>query len=270
VLKQVEAGVLRVAYEETGGPTGSPVLLLHGFSLRCARLRRSDAPPRSSRLSRHHAVLARLWSHTFCVPGHASFRPAGRVGAGSARPPGRARDRPGGTRRVRLGRPGGLYRRGAVARPGPGARVGRRQRLQHSGHCRRRQTPSARDGTAALVPILFSHRARPAGLAQNRHALCKLLWQLWSPNWRFDDATYEQTAVSFDNPDFVEVVIHSYRHRYGVVPGDPAVEDLERQLAPSRASRCRPSRCMARRTGCSRRVGPSSSADSVPGPTSTA
>jgi pimeloyl-ACP methyl ester carboxylesterase len=69
-----------------------------------------------------------------------------------------------------------------------------------------------------------------AGLAQNRRALCKLLWKLWSPNWAFDDATYERTAASFDNPDFVPVVIHSYRHRFGLVPGDPAVEDTERKL----------------------------------------
>jgi len=58
----------------------------------------------------------------------------------------------------------------------------------------------------------------------NNDIVCKLLWRLWSPNWRFDDATYDQTAASFNNPDFVEVVIHSYRHRYGLVPGDPAVE----------------------------------------------
>ena len=69
-----------------------------------------------------------------------------------------------------------------------------------------------------------------AGLERNRNALCRLLWRLWSPNWAFDDATYERTAASFDNPDFVEVVIHSYRHRYGLVDGDPAVEDTERRL----------------------------------------
>ncbi len=69
-----------------------------------------------------------------------------------------------------------------------------------------------------------------AGLEQNRHALCRLLWRLWSPNWQFDDATYQRTAMSFDNPDFVEVVIHSYRHRFGLVHGDPAVEDTERRL----------------------------------------
>ena len=69
------------------------------------------------------------------------------------------------------------------------------------------------------------------GLAANRGPLCRLLWELWSPNYRFDDATYEQTAASFDNPDFVEVVIQSYRHRYGVAPGDPALDTIEAQLA---------------------------------------
>lgn len=70
-----------------------------------------------------------------------------------------------------------------------------------------------------------------AGLAANRAALCRLLWELWSPNYRFDDAAYEQTASSFENPDFVEVVIQSYRHRYGAAPGDPALEPIEAQLA---------------------------------------
>jgi pimeloyl-ACP methyl ester carboxylesterase len=68
-------------------------------------------------------------------------------------------------------------------------------------------------------------------LQANRHELCKLLWRLWSPNWKFDDATYERTATSFDNSDFVDVVIHSYRHRYGYVPGDPSLETTERLLA---------------------------------------
>ncbi len=70
-----------------------------------------------------------------------------------------------------------------------------------------------------------------AGLQANRHDLCKLLWKLWSPNWKFDDATYERTAVSFNNPDFVAVVIQSYRHRFGYAPGDPALEPIERRLA---------------------------------------
>jgi pimeloyl-ACP methyl ester carboxylesterase len=75
-----------------------------------------------------------------------------------------------------------------------------------------------------------SERGR-AGLTQNRHALCRLLWRLWSPEWDFDEATFDRTAAAFGNPDFVEVVIHSYRHRYGLVPGDPAVLSIEKALA---------------------------------------
>jgi pimeloyl-ACP methyl ester carboxylesterase len=69
------------------------------------------------------------------------------------------------------------------------------------------------------------------GLARNRGPLCRLLWELWSPTWRFDEATYETTAASFDNPDFVEVCVHSYRHRYGNAMGDPRYGETERRLA---------------------------------------
>jgi pimeloyl-ACP methyl ester carboxylesterase len=70
-----------------------------------------------------------------------------------------------------------------------------------------------------------------AGLEANRRALCRLLWELWSPRWAFADATFERSAVSFDNPDFVAVTIQSYRHRYGNAPGDPALDEIERRLA---------------------------------------
>ena len=70
-----------------------------------------------------------------------------------------------------------------------------------------------------------------AGLTENRRDIARLLWKLWSPNWKFDDETYARTAKSFDNPDFVDIVIHSYRHRFGYVPGDPALEAIERRLA---------------------------------------
>ena len=69
------------------------------------------------------------------------------------------------------------------------------------------------------------------GLTANRRELCKLLWALWSPSWAEGPGLYEQTAPSFDNPDFVEVVIHSYRHRFMYAPGDPALESIEAALA---------------------------------------
>jgi pimeloyl-ACP methyl ester carboxylesterase len=70
-----------------------------------------------------------------------------------------------------------------------------------------------------------------AGLATNRAGIARLLWRLWSPNWAFDDATFAATAANFENSDFVDVTIQSYRHRYGNAPGDPAYDDLEATLA---------------------------------------
>lgn len=73
------------------------------------------------------------------------------------------------------------------------------------------------------------------GLTRNRRDLCRLLWRLWSPQWQFTESDFHLTAPSFDNPDFVEVVIHSYRHRYGLVPGDPMLERIETELAKNPA-----------------------------------
>jgi pimeloyl-ACP methyl ester carboxylesterase len=85
------------------------------------------------------------------------------------------------------------------------------------------------------VPLWYQYyfqveRGR-AGLAANLRGIAKILWQQWSPNWDFDDACFERTAVAYDNPDYVDVVIHSYRHRFGLADGDPQYADIERKLA---------------------------------------
>ena len=77
----------------------------------------------------------------------------------------------------------------------------------------------------------FNTERGRAGLEENRHDICKFLWKDWSPTWRFDDAEYERTAPSFDVPDFVPIVIHSYRHRHLNAPGDPRFDAVERHLA---------------------------------------
>jgi pimeloyl-ACP methyl ester carboxylesterase len=77
----------------------------------------------------------------------------------------------------------------------------------------------------------FNTERGRAGLTANRYELCKLLWRLWSPNWQFTDAAYDTTAASFENPDFVDVVIQSYRHRHQNAPGDPALASIEALLA---------------------------------------
>jgi pimeloyl-ACP methyl ester carboxylesterase len=70
-----------------------------------------------------------------------------------------------------------------------------------------------------------------AGLAANRREIAKILWKQWSPNWQFDDACFERTVVAHDNPDYVDVVIHSYRHRFGLADGDPHYAEIQRSLA---------------------------------------
>jgi len=77
----------------------------------------------------------------------------------------------------------------------------------------------------------FHSERGQAGLQKDRQAITRLLWKLWSPTWHFDASTFAKTAPSFDNPDFVEVVIQSYRHRFGLVAGDPAYAEIERRLA---------------------------------------
>jgi pimeloyl-ACP methyl ester carboxylesterase len=77
---------------------------------------------------------------------------------------------------------------------------------------------------------LHGERGR-AGLDTYRREFARLLWHEWSPDWSFTDDEFEASAKSFDNPDFVDVVVHSYRHRYGLVAGDPACDELEAKIA---------------------------------------
>jgi pimeloyl-ACP methyl ester carboxylesterase len=96
----------------------------------------------------------------------------------------------------------------------------------------RAMEPASPSEEAALWYQYYFHNERGRrGLEENRRGVARLLWRMWSPNWAFDDVTFERTAASFDNPDFVDVVIHSYRHRYGLAPGDPAYASIEASLA---------------------------------------
>ena len=82
-----------------------------------------------------------------------------------------------------------------------------------------------------VVPILFCHRARPSGHEKYTNDFAKLIWQIASPKWKFDNATFERTAASFNNPDHVSIVIHDYRWRLGLAEGEPKYDDLEKRLA---------------------------------------
>jgi pimeloyl-ACP methyl ester carboxylesterase len=70
-----------------------------------------------------------------------------------------------------------------------------------------------------------------AGYDEHRHDFAKLIWQIASPGWDFDDATFDRSAASLDNPDHVAIVIHNYRWRLGLAEGEPKYDDLEKRLA---------------------------------------
>ena len=225
----VDAGVLRVAYAEHGDPAGRPVVLLHGFpydvhaydgvaplladqGLRVIvpHLRGygptrflSDRTPRSGQQAALGADLLALLDALHIERAIvAGYDWGGRAACVvSALWPERVR--------------------GLVSVNGYNL-----QDIARSGQ------PAAPDKEVRLWYQYYFHGERGrAGLAANRRDMARLLWRLWSPQWRFSDADFERTAPSFDNPDFVDVVIHSYRHRFALVAGDPALEEIERRLA---------------------------------------
>jgi len=77
----------------------------------------------------------------------------------------------------------------------------------------------------------FATERGRAGYDRNRNEFAKLIWKLASPRWDFDDATFDRTAESFDNPDHVDIVIHNYRWRLGLADGERRFDDLEAKLA---------------------------------------
>ena len=229
MLKQVRAGVLEIAYEESGAASGPPVILMHGF-------------PYDIRAYDEVAPLLTAAGHRVLVPYLRGYGPTRFLSS----------ETPRSGEQAALGAdllafmdalaiPSALlagYDWGGRAACIATALWPERARGLVTVNSYNIQNIAA-SGEPAMPEdehrywyqyYFHSERGR-SGLARNRSALCRLLWHLWSPNWRFDDATYARTAPSFDNPDFVEVVIHSYRHRYALVPGDPAVAEIERRLA---------------------------------------
>jgi len=90
--------------------------------------------------------------------------------------------------------------------------------------------PPAAELQCGTSSILRPNAAVP-DYEKYRHDFSKLIWQLASPKWKFDDATFDRSAESFDNPDHVAIVIHNYRWRQGLAEGEPKYDDLEKRLA---------------------------------------
>jgi pimeloyl-ACP methyl ester carboxylesterase len=227
--RHIRAGVLDVAFEASGPPDGTPVVLLHGFPY--------DVRAFDGVASPLAAAGCRV-----LVPYLRGFGPTRFLAAGTPRSGQQAAlgtdllalmDALGLGRAVLAGYDWGGRAACVVAALWPD-RV--RGLVSVGGY-------NVQDIAGAEAPLppeqehrlwyqYYFHTERGrAGLAANRDALCRLLWRLWSPGWAFDDLLFARTAASFANPDFVDVVIQSYRHRFGYAPGDPALDEVERRLA---------------------------------------
>jgi len=228
-LRTIQAGVLDVAYFEAGPVDGPPVLLMHGFPydihsyaevapmlakagcrvivpyLRGYGATRflSDATPRSGEQAALGADLLALLD-ALAIP-----------------------------RAVLAGYDWGGRAACVVAALWPERCAGLVSYNSYNVQdIARALVPDSAENEHRLWYQYYFHGERGrAGLEADRRGIARLLWKLWSPTWNFDDASFERSAAAFDHPDFVEVVIHSYRHRFGLVPGDPACAGIEARLA---------------------------------------
>jgi len=228
-IKRIRTNTLEIAYEESGPETGIPVLLMHGFPYD-PRAYDDVTPPLAA--AGYRAIVPYLRGY-----GPTRFLSAQTPRSGQQAALGRdlldLMDALRLPNAALVGYDWGGRAACVVAALWP-ERV--RCLVSANGYTIQDIAASAMPATPEQEHRLWyqyyfhTERGR-AGLQANRHDFCKLLWHLWSPNWKFDDATYDRTARSFDNADFVDVVIQSYRHRYGYAPGDPALEPVEKLLA---------------------------------------
>lgn len=220
---------LEIAYEESGDTNGKPVILLHGF----------PDDPRS-----WDSVIGPLTGSGFrtIAPYLRGFGPTRFLRADTFRSGQQAAlahdlkgliDALGLGQAILAGYDWGARAACTVAALWPAKLAG----LVSIGGYNIEDANNDREPTSALqewrawYQWYFHTERGKTGLERNRRETSRLLWKLWSPNLEFTDAIFEQTAGSFDNPDFVEIVIHSYRHRYGAAAGDPNLMSLEQRLA---------------------------------------
>ena len=229
-MKRVQAGVLDVAYLEFGPPDGPPAVLLHGFPYDAQACTAAAAQLAGVGVRCLIPYLRGYGPTRFCDP--ATPRSGEQAALGSDLLA--FLDALDIERAVLAGYDWGGRAACVVAALWPDRARG----LVSCGVGYNIQNipaavqPVAPEAEHRLWYQYYLHGERGrAGLTENRDAFCRLLWQLWSPTWAFDDATFAKTSGSFHNPDFVDVVVHSYRHRFGRAPSAPALIEIEARLA---------------------------------------
>src|SRR5512135_125582 len=231
MLKQVDAGVLSVGYIEYGPPQGNCVVLLHGF-------------PYDVNAYLEVAPILAAANHRVIVPYLRAYGPTHFLSPDTIRSGQQAAlgydlksllDELQIETAILAGYDWGGTAACVVAALYPervsGLVIAGGYKIQQIETALKPEQPE--DEHRYWYQYYFHGERGRAGLAKYRREFCRLLWRQWSPNWQFDEAIYTKTAVSFENDDFVDVVIHSYRHRFGLAAGDPAFEEIERRLAES-------------------------------------
>jgi pimeloyl-ACP methyl ester carboxylesterase len=228
-LRTVRTPVLEIGYHDSGDPNGFPVVLLHGFP-DDAHAYDGVSPILAKAGYRALAVYLRGYGPTrFLDPSQPRMAEQAAIGQDVI-------DFADALKLPRFAVAGFDWggRAACVAAALNPDRV--RAAVLIGGYSIQNTVTPGRPGTPESARRLwyqwyFNTEAGRAGLEQNRRALGELLWREWSPTWHFTPEMYAQTASSFDNPDFVDCVIHSYRHRNFNAPGEPRFVEIERRLA---------------------------------------
>jgi pimeloyl-ACP methyl ester carboxylesterase len=232
-LKQVEAGLLDVGYVEAGPDNGQPVLLLHGWPYDIHSYA-EVAPALAS--GGYRVVVPHLRGY-----GTTRFLSSQAVRNGQqsalAVDAVALMDALGIDAAVIGGFDWGARTANVVAAVWPErcrAMVSVSGYLIGSQEANKAPLPPAAE-LAWWYQFYFATERGRAGYDKNRDEFARLIWHTASPKWSFDDATFERSAASFENPDHVDIVIHNYRWRLGVAAGEPQYNDLEKQLAAAPA-----------------------------------
>jgi pimeloyl-ACP methyl ester carboxylesterase len=229
VLKQIDAGVLNVGYAEAGPADGPPVILLHGWPYDIHSY--VDVAP----------LLAKAGYHVI-VPylrGYGSTRFLSGDTLRNGQPAALALDIIASMDALDIehaiiaGFDWGARTANIIAALWPErctAMVSVSGYLIGSQEANKLPLPPQAELQWWYQYYFATERGR-AGYEKYRHDFAKLIWQIASPKWTFDDATFERSAASFDNPDHVDIVIHNYRWRLGLAEGESTYDNLEQRLA---------------------------------------
>ena len=232
-LKQIDAGVLRVSYAELGPRHGPPVLLLHGWPYDIHTY--AEVAPRLA--ARGYRVIVPYLRGYGATAFLSADTPRNGQQAALAADAIALLDALGIESAIVGGCDWGARTAGILAALWPQRCRGL---VSVSGYL----IGSQQANQAPLPPkaelqwwyqFYFATERGERGYAQNRREFSRLIWELASPQWRFDDATFERSAAAFDNPDHVAVVIHNYRWRLGLAQGEPQFDELEVRLAQAPA-----------------------------------